>query len=165
MKTVYALLLVFGALVLAVGCSTPSTDTAPISAAAAAAHDAATKAPTCAVSFTSPTAIDGSNFFGSGSLDDCSFSGWNGILEVRVAKGDFVFGVDIDRSQAAPGNTLMVGAEAVVFAHDYISCEGTVTWISDEPDWALSVDAVCHGATGDYVLAGSLHGHVYSGNN
>lgn len=150
--------------ILVVGCSTAPAGAPPVSASARAAQDAATKAPTCAVSMSAPRAIEGANFFGSGTLADCTETDWDGVLQVRFAQGGFLAGLNVDRAQASSGDTLDLGVQATAFTNDYAPCEGTVTWTADEPDWALSVNAVCHGAAGDYDLVASVHGHVYEGN-
>lgn len=155
MKTLAALVLA-----LTVGCST-----APSAPAAPAPVVVAAHAPTCAVSMSAPFAVEGANFFGTGTLHDCNETDWNGLLQLRFSTGAFWAGIDIDRTQAAPGNTLDLGVEAVAFTSDFGPCEGTVTWTSDEPDWALSVNAVCHGEKGDYNFVADAHGHVYNGNN
>lgn len=142
-----------------VGCSAPQTDVLPPAPAPSAA-----KTPTCAVSMSAPRAVEGANFFGTGTLSDCSETDWDGVLQLRFAQDSFWAGIDIDRTQAAAGDTLDLGSQAVAFTNTFGTCEGAVTWISDEPDWALSVNAVCHGDAGDYDFVGSFHGHVYDGN-
>lgn len=141
------------------GCSLDQAPPPPQAPAAARA-----KAPTCAMIMTAPRAVEGANLFGTGTLADCAETDWNGVLQVRVNAGDgLLVGVDIDRTQAVAGNTLDIGVQASVLssAGDYASCEGSVTWTSDEPDWVVSVDAVCHDAAGDYNLVASFRGHVY----
>lgn len=152
MKTLFAV-----ALVALVGCDR-AQEAAP---AAPTAPAAVTHAPTCAMSMSAPQAVEGANFFGTGTLTDCTETDWDGVLQVRVNAGGLIVGVDVDRTQAAPGNTLDIGWQAAAFVPGYDACVGTVTWTSDEPDWSLTVNAVC----GDKDLVATFHGHVYRGNN
>lgn len=122
---------------------------------------AAAKPPTCAMSMSAPQAVEGANFFGTGTLTDCSETDWDGVLQVRVNAGGLIVGVDVDRAQAVPGNTLDIGSQAAAFVPGLDACVGTVTWTSDEPDWSLTVNAVC----GDKDLVATFHGHLYRGNN
>jgi hypothetical protein len=164
MKTVYAILALVGVLMAATGCSTASTDTPPESAADKAAHDAATKAPTCALDMTAPFTFSGHNFFGAGDLDACNYTSWDSVLEIRASVNSYLIGVDIDMTRAHPTNTYDLGDIALAWGNDYAPCEGTVTWIQGDPDWSIAVNAVCHGET-DYNLDALFHGHVYNGNN
>lgn len=158
MRTVYFVLVVLGSLIAAAGCGRTEVEFPVPTPVVTVQH-----APTCAVQLIAPYVIDGANFFGSGTLDDCSESDWDGVLQIRFAQGSLLGGVDIDRSRAAPGNTLDIGAEATAFLNldGYAPCEGTVTWKTDEPDWSVAVDATC----GLNSFVGNFHGHVYNGNN
>ena len=146
---------VFGALAFC-GCGGAPAPVAPTVQAPQPQHK-----PTCAMAMTAPQAVQGANFFGTGSLTDCTETDWDGILQVRVNAGGMLVGVDLDRSQATPGNTLDLGQQATAFVTGYAACSGTLTWNSDEPDWSLSLDAMC----GDQHVAATFSGHVYDGND
>ena len=70
MTLVYVLLAAWGCLLFASGCSQPYTDVPSLSAAQQAAQDAKNDKPTCAAALTEPYAINGTQFFDSGSFDD-----------------------------------------------------------------------------------------------
>ena len=153
-------ILAYGALALAAGCAAPAGPAA--SAQPTVAADDPPR-PTCAVAMTAPLAIDGQQLFDSGPLDDCSESDWEGVMELRFLDRGLQVLLDIDRAQATPGNTIDLPSPAArLQTRGYADCGGVLTWQSDEPDWALAVDAQCDDGSS---LVARWWGHHYVGND
>ncbi len=139
--------------------------TAPADQVLAPAAVSAAPLPTCAMAMTEPMVLNGTQFYDSGSFEDCGYS-WNdaGIVEVgfSAAPNGLMVLVDISRAVATPGNTYDIGSGAVSVATGlYAPCHGVVTWESDVPNWAVSASATCD--DGVDVVA-RWWGHRYVGN-
>lgn len=162
MKTVYFLLFVFGALMAAAGCGRTEPYPVPV---APTVTPTVQHRPTCAVEMIAPVSLVGSNFYGAGTLDDCTESDWNGILELRMAIGQVFLSLDIDRSQNAPGDAIdLTSGRVALWDRVCTDWTGTVTWQTDEPDWSILINATCIDDP-THQLVGKWWGHVYNGNN
>lgn len=108
---------------------------------------------TCAVSMTSPTLLAGAD----DQLPLCEQLNQGGFLMVYFTGGGVTVMADIKKGAALPGNTYDLGAGAALLSDgEGRSCSGALTWESDVPDWAVSVDATCPGGVD---VRAAWHGH------